>query len=253
MVAFKPYILFPLYLYPSPSAWQPLYDQIDKYPSVDFNIIVNPNSGPGVTAGQVPEQNWIDTISKLNSKPNTQLIGYVHTLWGTRNATEVKNEISAYASWSTYKKANLSIDGIFFDEAPAANKTDLISYMKDVTAHARTALKSVTTKQRMVFNPGCAVGKEYYQLADTIVGFEDYYKQYKNDVASFPINTVKAGTKFKTAFMINGFSGTAADQKSIVTKMANNNITGVYISTQSAYDKFSRFWPQLVAQVNGIK
>ncbi|PNS17959.1 hypothetical protein CAC42_3918 [Sphaceloma murrayae] len=248
MVAFRPYILFPLYLYPSPNAWKPLYDQIDQYPKVNFEIIVNPNSGPGTG---VPDQNWIDTLSKLNSKPNTNLIGYVSTQWATRDMAAVKQDISAYASWTTYKKANLTIEGIFFDEAPADASPALVSYMRNVTAFARSALKTPT--KRIVFNPGCPVPKDYYAIADTIVGFEDYYKQYKNDVASFPINTVKPGTKFKTAFIIQGFSGTAQQQKQIVTRMAENNITGVYISTQSAYDKFSRFWPQLVAQINGIK
>ncbi|KAG8625490.1 hypothetical protein KVT40_007241 [Elsinoe batatas] len=248
MVFFKPFILFPLYLWPGPNAWQPLYDQIDKYPNVNFNIIINPNSGPG-TSGTPPDQTWIDTIAKLNSKPNTQLLGYTHVLYGARPSTEVQSDIATYASWAKYKAANIALDGIFFDESPSNNTPALLSYMKDLTTTARTSLKS--TNKRIVLNPGVAVPREYYPLADTIVGFENYAREFDSALTSFPTNALQ-GPKQKTAFIIQGFSGTAAQQKQMINAMTANNITGIYISTTSAYDKFSRFWPQLVAQVNGV-
>ncbi|KAF4548861.1 Hypothetical protein D9617_25g061910 [Elsinoe fawcettii] len=251
MVYFKPFIIFPLYLWPGPNAWKPLYEQIDKYPNVNFNIIINPNSGPGTTGGAPPAQTWIDAIAKLNAKPNTQLLGYTHVLWGNRTLASVRADINAYASWSNYKGANIGLDGIFFDESPSSTSPQLISYMKTLSTTARNKLSS--PNKRIVFNPGVAVGKEYYALADTIVGFENYYSAFAINSSGFPINTVKAGTKAKTAFIIQGFSGTAQQQKQIVTAMTGNNITGIYISTQGSYDKFSKFWPQLVAQVNGVK
>jgi hypothetical protein len=40
-------VILPLYTWPSDGAWDPVYDALVAYPEVDFNVIVNPNSGPG--------------------------------------------------------------------------------------------------------------------------------------------------------------------------------------------------------------
>lgn len=57
------HILFLLYIYPSPSAWQPLYTSLPTYPNVTFDLIINPASGPG--SATYPDANYNAAISKL--------------------------------------------------------------------------------------------------------------------------------------------------------------------------------------------
>ena len=40
-------ILLPLYLYPLTGAWDSVYNAASTYPSVNFYLIVDPDSGPG--------------------------------------------------------------------------------------------------------------------------------------------------------------------------------------------------------------
>lgn len=71
-------ILLPLYLYPQPGAWNWVTNAVATYPSIDFNIIVNPHSGPG-PANSFPDALYIDAIASMNAFENTNLLGYVDT------------------------------------------------------------------------------------------------------------------------------------------------------------------------------
>lgn len=73
-------ILLPLYVYPSNGGWDPVYAAVAAYPSVQFQIVVNPDSGPG--AGQYPNSDYVAGLAKLNSYSNVKTIGYVHTSYG---------------------------------------------------------------------------------------------------------------------------------------------------------------------------
>ena len=194
LAAYKPYIIVPLYLYPSPGAWQPLYDQISGNPDVNFQIIVNPSDGPGTAVGAAPEQNWIDTMATLNSKPNVNTVGYVHVSWCARDAAEITSEIDAYASWSSYPNADIHVGGIFFDEAPDNDAADMVSYMNDVSSHARLQFKD-RPSSTLVYNPGCPVPAVYYEQADIIVTFEDVYDNYSGQRTDFPLSAMKAPNK----------------------------------------------------------
>lgn len=48
-------ILVPLYVWPEDdSTWAPVFNAISSYPDVQFQVIVNPNSGPGETGRAKP-------------------------------------------------------------------------------------------------------------------------------------------------------------------------------------------------------
>lgn len=75
-------VLFPLYIYPTDCAvsrdvcvWKPLYDALDAFPTLQFNVVVNPNSGPGDDT--LPDSNYVAAVAALNAYPNVQTIGYV--------------------------------------------------------------------------------------------------------------------------------------------------------------------------------
>src|ERR1700730_633611 len=78
------FVLLPLYVYPgsSASAWSAVTAAVAAYPSVKWQIIINPDSGPGST--QYPDSNYIAGISELNGYDNVQTLGYVYTDYTSR-------------------------------------------------------------------------------------------------------------------------------------------------------------------------
>ncbi len=79
------HIILPLYLYPdsSASAWGNITATVAAYPAVQWEIVVNPNSGPGTTSYPT-DPNIIAGIAKLNSYPNVHTVGYVDTAHGQK-------------------------------------------------------------------------------------------------------------------------------------------------------------------------
>lgn len=94
----KPFVLVPLYIYPFPTAWEPLYVAADAHPELDFLVVVNPNSGPG--PGVLPDDNYIEALARLTAAPNVKVIGYVHCSYGKRLLDELVAEVSAYRGWT---------------------------------------------------------------------------------------------------------------------------------------------------------
>lgn len=94
----KPFVLVPLYIYPFPTAWEPLYVAADSHPELDFLVVVNPNSGPG--PGVLPDANYIEALARLTAAPNVKVIGYVHCSYGKRLLDELVAEVSAYRGWT---------------------------------------------------------------------------------------------------------------------------------------------------------
>lgn len=94
----KPFVLVPLYIYPFPTAWEPLYVAADSHPELDFLVVVNPNSGPG--PGILPDANYIEALARLTAAPNVKVIGYVHCSYGKRLLDELVAEVSAYRGWT---------------------------------------------------------------------------------------------------------------------------------------------------------
>lgn len=126
-------ILVPLYIYPLPGAWNPLYDVIEAYPDTQFQLIINPHNGPG--PGLLPDANYCREIPKLRSHPNVVVYGYVNVVWANRDLDEVCKDVEIYAAWPQHHRAQhdttqpphqdqdvsgvlIGIDGLFVDETP---------------------------------------------------------------------------------------------------------------------------------------
>lgn len=139
----------------SPTTWQPLYDAARNHPSVNFQAIINPNSGPGASAcPNGNDTNYINAIATINSLPNIPTLGYVHTATSstcgdngqamcvcTQPQAALQANISTYQNWPTAGCSNgenkdIHVDGIFFDESPI-NSTCL-SYIRSITPLRQT-------------------------------------------------------------------------------------------------------------------
>lgn len=94
----KPFILLPLYIYPTPTAWEPLYTSAASSPELDFLVVVNPGNGPG--PGVLPDANYIEALTRLAGLQNVRIIGYVHCSYGNRLLDDIVADVSAYRGWT---------------------------------------------------------------------------------------------------------------------------------------------------------
>lgn len=93
----RPFVLVPLYIYPAPQAWAPLYEAAAAHPDLDFLVVVNPANGPG--AGSLPDANYVEALARLTAARNVRVIGYVHCSYGKRLAEDVVADVEAYGRW----------------------------------------------------------------------------------------------------------------------------------------------------------
>lgn len=197
-------ILLPFYVHPntSPPSWEALDTTIAKYPNVQWQIIVNPNSGPGTTASQ-PEDAYIDRISMINSHDNVVALGYVRTGYAQRAYSEVVADIDVYASWaaSDTADANTTIAGIFLDETISegqATQTN-IDFYADASAHAKAAL--VSTVGSVVLNPGTPGPEALFDSCDLMVEREIPVSAYEG---ASTIANLRAEYLDKSAIILYG-------------------------------------------------
>lgn len=186
-VCAKTALLVPYYISPYTwkADWDALISTIDKHPALDFHVIVNNGNGPpynsslAESGSPTPRDliDWADHLGHVNARSNAQIIGYVYTGFGGRDAAFVKQGIDDYAKWKTQKNwggvdQDISIHGIFFDEIntdPAQLQRNL-----DLTRYAKAAVAGGL----VVLNPGVAVqsGSEtLFDAADSILNLETCY------------------------------------------------------------------------------
>lgn len=242
-----PWILLPLYIYPSLNAWRPLYSAIESNPGVTFRIIVNPNSGPGGPVGSYPDQNYIEGISKLNGYTNTELLGYVSVAWTARSYAAAQADVDAYIGWSQYNQSNLRLDGIFFDESPNSGDSKMLSYLGDLSTYTR---QKMAYKAHISLNPGTRVSEKWYDIADSVVAFENYFTNFW----SYPLTAFTTKQKYKTVFIIHSFWGTTFSQELLLKALhVTGLISGSFVTTQvNNYDEWSTYWRGYVSSMSTI-
>ena len=172
-------ILLPLYLYPgdAATAWSPIFQTISTHQNTTFQIVINPNSGPG-TPSTLTDANLITGISKLNAYPNVRTLGYVLTGYGHRANTAVTADVDIYAGWSASQSgdADIHLDGIYFDEV--SNDATQANYdrMASFSRHARESIRGAAT---VVFNPGYRAPEPLFTFCDLMVEFEHPLADYE--------------------------------------------------------------------------
>lgn len=226
-------ILLPLYLYPgdSGSAWGDVFSTISSHPDVQFEVVVNPNSGPGTT-GFPTDQNIISGIAKLNSYSNVHTVGYVETEHGSRDTSAVNADVDTYAKWAGYSGANIAIGGIYFDDVSSETTSAMYSYYETVSEHVRSSFSSGA---RVVFNPGYRIPAQYFSYADTIVEFEDSYANYQSEgiIAQIP-------TQFRAKSALQIYSTPeGADLSGLISAMVQAGIEYVYFGEDCCYKVWS--------------
>ncbi|BFZ56042.1 hypothetical protein PYCC9005_003084 [Savitreella phatthalungensis] len=245
-------VLFPAYIYPDAGAWQPLYNALQAHPNVDFHIIINPNSGPG---GASPDANYAQALNTLAKYPNAVLLGYVHVSWAKRAQSDVQSDVSTYVSWLSQ---GFSLDGIFFDEAPADSASSSLQYMAQVAAFARQSYSNAGTPGAIVYyNPGTIPDLGYYQSADYIAAFEDSYTNWLTAAPSFAPATTVLPISQTVAFVYGvPAAWNPANTTSFVRLLDTTDGFGsVFITNNpgsAAYNSFGSNWQTFVSAVDAI-
>jgi hypothetical protein len=159
--------LVPAYMYPdwwnTPNNWARMCDAMNVAggPST---AVMNPSSGPG-TAANPDYQRVIDACHARGQR----VVGYVHTSYGARPASDVRAEIDAYYRFYP------AIDGIFLDEM--SNSAGTAAYYRSLYAY----VKAKPGVRDVVGNPGAAASTAWQlttPVADAVVVFEGTASSY---------------------------------------------------------------------------
>jgi hypothetical protein len=229
------FILVPLYEYPTamPVAWDNLISAIAAYSEVQFQVIINPDSGPGPNTNTYPNQDYMNVISKLNNHSNVITLGYVDTGYAQIPYSEVISNISTYAYWASNTKYNISIGGIFFDDVVGnySYTNAELGYYRNISAYAYEEVPSTVTP--VIFNPGSYGPEELFNYCDTMIEFEDLVSSYKNATT---IHSLPSDRLDQPGIIIYNTSATTNIQ-SLVHTMAEDGVNAVYFDYGSCFYK----------------
>lgn len=267
--------LFPLYVYPINNAWEPLTSAAAQYPDVTFTAVINPSTGPDADENGCPNQDYVEGLASLNKYPNIHTMGYVHTAekWNcgdtntdicfcTAPPVDVKKNITTYASWKTKscpgwstQNPDIHIDSIFIDEAPGKDDGKCLSYMTDLTNHAKSVLTGATGGE-VLFNAGAETELSYFDVADIIIILENTQEKYE----SIPdIGVLNGNGKYhaKSSIIIHTASNATdiiqRDTRTILGRDRDNFHSLFY--TDRSTDQYAYFpydWAEIVKEVNAV-
>lgn len=267
--------LFPLYVYPIENAWEPLTSAAAQYPDVTFTAVINPSTGPAPDANGCPNKDYIEGLASLNKYPNIHTMGYVHTAnrWDcgssgtdicfcTAPAAEVKANITTYASWKTKSCAGWSttdpdihINSIFIDEAPGQDGGSCLSYMTDLTEHAKSSLTTATGGE-VLFNAGAATELSYFDVADVVIILEDTQAAYEA-IPDIGVRNGNGKYSKKSSIIIHSASN-ATDKiqrdTSTVLGLDRDAFHSLFYIDRSTdqYAYFPYDWAEIVKEVNVV-
>jgi hypothetical protein len=169
--------IIPLYIYPEAGAWDPLYEAITSHAKLDFTVIVNPDSGPGLLP--YPNNDYAPQIQRLNAYSNVRTVGYVRTGYGARNITSVLEDVANYAGWDANTTTRgLGMSGIFFDEVVSEYSTEAAEYMRTINEAVKDA-SGLLSNKLIIHNPGIIPDSRLNDPStDVTVVFEEAYQVY---------------------------------------------------------------------------
>lgn len=232
-------IALPLYIYPTPNAWSPLYNAIAAIPSTSFNVIINPSNGPG---GPTPDENYMSALSTLNNHSNVDVYGYVHLSWGDRSLDAIDADIQDYGSWISDSSVRLA--GAFLDEAP----TDLRHV--DYTSSIASSVKSSLGREAKVWsNPGTSVDAAFYGCGvDLVNAFEDSWDAWTEQGG---IEGIDEGLRGRSTVIVHSYpsarrvSGLERDVDGLMT----GGVAGGLVTSDASYTGFGPEWDSFVQSV----
>ena len=142
------------------------------YPSVPMIVVINPSNGPGVSYNL----NFSSEVKNMQVV-NVTVLGYVPTIWGTRNIALVEADIRTYYEW-------YHVNGTYLDQMPnweydgpqgqwnyqGLGGTYMPAYFSNLTSYAKSL--GMTD---VVANSGADIPQNLVGTVNTIGIFENTF------------------------------------------------------------------------------
>ena len=217
-------IAIPAYEYPTLTA---LWGAIDAAGSQVPFVIVNPASGPGVSANS----DYTNRIA-ANNAAGIQSIGYVDTNYQTRPIADVMNDIDLW--YSLYP----GIQGIFFDRVSVVDSAALC-----YSAYAYNYTKINHTDDPVIQNFGTYTSPAYEPYGDIFVNAEMDHTLYQT--WTLPADGFQDNPAYSNRFWHLIHTTNSTDFATTLTQTRNNNAGWVYVTDDTMpnpYDAAPTYW-----------
>ncbi|MCD6300551.1 MAG: spherulation-specific family 4 protein [Staphylothermus sp.] len=171
--------------------------------------------------------NLREFIKELRSKGGT-VLGYIHTSWGSRNKSYVKEDVDL---WIQYYP---EIDGFFIDEV--SNELNKLSYYEELYKYIKSK-----GNYTIMLNPGTLLPTEYNNVGDSIMIFENTYEVYNS------MGTIPNPSKYKNpaAIVYNVKPEKAYD---VIMSLINQGFKYIYVydAAKNVYDHLSNYFDLMI-------
>ena len=242
-----PFVVVPLYMYPLPGAWDPLFANALAHPDILFLAIVNPNNGPG--RGALPDAMYRAALRELDAVSNIRPLGYVHCSYGRRGLDAVTADIDRYRAWNTNAKQSMRLEGIFFDEAPS--EASKLKYMETATQYARDTWRCNLERQaHVVQNPGVVVPHDYFAQADHVVVFEQAESHWARQSIKQDLSQISTDDRRKAVAIVHSCGKARDSLTKLVREMKHLGFGGLYLTEQMGGGYSG--WPEHLGHVVAV-
>jgi hypothetical protein len=214
-------LLVPLYVYPG-AAWNQVMAGASQVPTI---AIINPSSGPST-----PNSDYTNYMNQMNSV-GVEMIGYVHTSYGSRPISEITQDIDTWAANYPH------INGFFFDEA-SSEAADISYYQQ---AYNYATQKGYT---QIILNPGTQPDQGYFAVSTSIVVFE-------NEGDAFSSVACASGNKYQYAAIAHSSASSSAP--AILSSMQSKGMGLVYVTDGAAgcctYNQLTSYYANEISSI----
>lgn len=230
-------ILVPAYFYPSADPGFSYWDEMTAAAAhVGITAIMNPDNGPGLA----PNSDYRTAVDALRSAGG-QVVGYIHTAYGSRGIDRVKADIDRYTAF-------YAMDGFFVDEM--SNLGSGHAYYQTVYDY----IKDLRPTYHVFGNPGIGTLESYLSIADTLVTFEGppattALTPYGYDIYGEPDAWTRAYPAERFGHLIHGVAD-ASTMQSLLALAASRNAGYVYITDDTLpnpWDTLPAYWNAEIA------
>ncbi|KAH6680585.1 cell surface protein [Halenospora varia] len=237
-------VLFPLYIYPLPGAWEPLHQAASVHPDLNFVVIINPHNGPGSAA--MPDASYARELPKLNARPNVSTVGYIRINYCKRDLSEVYRDISTYAGWSKDDRfLGRAVDGIFVDETPNLYTEEVAVYLNNINQRIKAAI-GIMGDRLCIHNPGTCPDPELTVPGPDITTVaEESFEQYRSSALQERLSALLRYDRERCAFIVHSVPRDAI--KPLVKELRQR---GMYLfvtaNCEDYYVRFGSCWGDFV-------
>ncbi|KAK4448005.1 Spherulation-specific family 4-domain-containing protein [Podospora aff. communis PSN243] len=244
VLGLRPFLLVPLYIYPSPGSWEPLFAAARLYPLQDFVVVVNPDNGPGCF--HVPDHNYLSALSELSTLANVTILGYIYCSYGNRPLGEIETDLRIYRESSHEPPPRMTprIDGVFVDEVPS--EFEHIEYMSSISnTTTRTLRHSDVVRPLIIYNPGIFVQPAYYELADYVVVFENAASEWSSDYVRDNLALLAENLRSRSVAIAHS-QGCVEEQQQFCNGVLAAGFAGHFSTGMPGYTRFCQHWENYI-------